>query len=129
MLGWALSAAIIVSLVAVGLGALSVPRRWAALYGIVLDDQRALAFIRAMGVRDLVIGGLLAVLAYQRERAALGWGLCLTAVVALADYVVVAADRRAATPGSRAHAMDTRVLHATGAVGLVLVGSLLLAGY
>ena len=129
MLGWALSAAIIVSLVAVGLGALWAPGRWAALYGIVLDDQRALAFIRAMGVRDLVIGGLLAVIAYQRGRTALGWGLFLTAVVALADYVVVAADRRAAAPGSRVHARDTRVLHATGAVGLVLVGGLLLAGY
>jgi hypothetical protein len=129
MLGWALSAVIIVSLVAIGFGALSVPRRWAALYGIVLDDPRALAFVRAMGVRDLVIGGLIAVIAFQRRREALGWGLCLAAVVALADYVVVTADRRAATPGSPAHAMDTRVLHATGAVGLVLAGGLLLAGY
>jgi len=129
MLGWALSAAIIVSLVAVGLGALWAPGRWAALYGIVLDDQRALAFIRAMGVRDIVIGGLLAVIAYQRARTALGWALFLTAVVALADYVVVAADRRAATPASRAHTMDTRVLHATSAVGLVLAACLLLAGY
>src|SRR5262249_62415053 len=129
MLGWALSAVISASLGAVGFGALSAPRRWAALYGIVLDDQRALAFIRAMGVRDLVIGGLLAVIAYQGGRAALGWALCLTAVVALVDYVVVTADRRAATPGSLAHAMDTRVVHATGAAGLILAGGLLLAGY
>ena len=129
MLGWALSAATIVSLVVVGFGALWAPRRWAALYGIVLDDRRALAFIRAMGVRDIAIGGLLAVIAYQRARTALGWGLFLTAVVALADYVVVAADRRAATPGSRAHARDTRVLHATGAVGLVVVACLVLVGY
>jgi hypothetical protein len=129
MLGWALSAAIILSLVAVGFGALWAPRPWASLYGIVLDDRRALAFIRAMGVRDIVIGGLLAVIAYQRARTALGWGLFLTAVVALADYVIVAADRRAATPGSRAHAMDTRVLHATSTVGLVVAACLLLAGY
>jgi hypothetical protein len=129
MLGWTLSAVIIASLVALGFGALSAPRRWAALYGIVLDDRRALAFIRAMGVRDLVIGGLLAVIAYQRRREVLGWGLCLTAVVALVDYVVVTADRRRAIPGSRVHAMDTRVLHAMGAVGLVLAGALLLAGY
>ena len=129
MLGWALSAATIVSLVVVGFGALWAPRGWAALYGIVLDDRRALAFIRAMGVRDIVIGGLLAVIAYQRARTALGWGLFLTAVVALADYVIVAADRRAATPGSRAHAMDTRVLHATSTVGLVVAACLLLAGY
>ena len=129
MLGWALSAAIIGSLVAIGLGALVAPSRSMTLYGIVLDDRRALAFIRAMGVRDIAIGGLLAVIAYQRARTALGWGLFLTAVVALADYVVVAADRRAATPGSRAHARDTRVLHATGAVGLVVVACLVLVGY
>ena len=129
MLGWALSAAIILSLVAVGFGALWAPRPWASLYGIVLDDRRALAFIRAMGVRGIAIGGLLAVIAYQRARTALGWGLFLTAVVALADYVIVAADRRAATPGSRAHAMDTRVLHATSTVGLVVAACLLLAGY
>ena len=129
MLGWVLAAVIIISLVTAGFGALSAPRRSAALYGIVLDDPRALAFIRAMGARDLVIGGLLAVIAYQRARTALGWGLFLTAVVALADYVVVTADRRAALPGSPAHAMDPRVLHAIGAVGLVITGGLLLAGY
>src|SRR5262245_33686618 len=88
MLGLALSAVIIASLVALGFAALSAPRRWAALYGIVLDDQRALAFIRAMGARDLVIGGLLAVIALQHRREPLGWGLYLAAVVALVDYVV-----------------------------------------
>jgi len=129
MLGWTSSAVIIASLVALGFGAVSAPRRWAALYGIVLDDQRALAFIRAMGARDLVIGGLLAVIAFQRRREALGWGLCLTAVVALVDYVVVTADRRVASSGSPVLGMDTRVLHAMGAVGLVLAGGLLLAGY
>jgi len=129
MLGWALSAVIIVSLVAVGFGALWAPRRGAALYGIVLEDRRALAFIRAMGARDLVIGGLLAVIAFQRRSGLLGWGLCLTAMVALADYIVVAADRRLAISGAPARAMDTRVLHAMGAVGLVFAGGLLLAGY
>ena len=129
MLGWVLAAVIIVSLVAVGFGALSAPRRSAALYGIVLDDPRALALIRAMGARDLVIGGLLAVIALQRRVGPLGWGMCLAAVVALADYVVVTADRRVALPGSPAHAMDPRVLHAIGAVGLVITGGLLLAGY
>ena len=129
MLGWALSAVIIVSLVAVGFGALSAPRRSAALYGIVVEDQRALAFIRAMGTRDLVIGGLLAVIAFQRRPGPLGWGLCLTAVVALVDYIVVTADRREAISDATARAMDPRVLHAMGALGVVLAAGLLLAGY
>ncbi len=129
MLGWALSAAVIISLVAVGFGALAAPRRSAVLYGIVLDDPRGLAFIRAMGARDVVIGGLLAVIAFQHRRGPLALGLCLTAVVALADYVVVTDDRRAAMSGARARAMDPRVLHAMGATGLVLAAGLLLAGY
>ena len=127
MLGWALSVVVIVSLFAIGLAALSAPRRAAAMYGIVLDEQRALALFRAMGARDLAIGGLLAVIAFQGRRGPLGWGLCLTAVIALTDYVVVSADRRATISGSPAPAMATR-LHAMGAVGLALAGGLLLAG-
>src|SRR5262245_8530149 len=126
MLGWILSVAVRVSPFAAGSGSLSAPCRSAALYGILLDDQRALAFIRAMGARDLVIGGLLAVIAFQGRGAPLGWSLCLTAVVALADYVVVTADRRAVISGAPARAS---VLHAMGAVGLVLAGGLLLAGF
>jgi hypothetical protein len=130
MVGWALSIAIAVSLVAVGLGALAAPRRWAVMYGIVLDDERAVALIRAMGVRDLVIGGLLVLIALQGRRVPLGWGLCLTAVVALVDYVVVTADRRAAIAGAQARpTTDTRAVHALGAVGVVIAAGLLFAGY
>ena len=127
MLGWALSVVIVVSLVGLGLGGLAAPRRFAALYGIVLDDERALAFIRAMGARDVVIGALLAVIAAQRRNAPLGWALCLTALVAVADYVVVAADRRTAASGAGT-IIDARMLHVTGAVGLIVAGALLLVG-
>src|SRR5262249_19956175 len=47
MLGWTLSVAIIISLFAVGFGALSAPRRSPPLYGSLVDVQRALAFVRA----------------------------------------------------------------------------------
>jgi uncharacterized protein DUF4267 len=129
MLGSVLSTVVICSLVAVGVGALAAPRRSATLYGIALDDERALAFVRAMGARDLVIGGLLGVIAWPRPDGPLGWGLCLTAVVAVVDYVVVTADRRATITRAPARAMDARVLHAMGAAGLMLAGGLLLAGY
>ena len=129
MLGWGLSAVIVVAVVAVGCVAVAAPRRSAALYGIVPNDQRALAFIRAMGARDLVIGGLLAVIAFQHRSRPLGWAMLITAVVAAADYAIVTADRRVAISRAPARAMDTRVLHAMGAVGPVLAGGLLLAGY
>ena len=127
MLGWTLSVVIIVSLVGLGIGGLAAPRAFARLYGIVLDDERALAFIRAMGARDVVIGALLAVIALQRRSAPLGWGLCLTALVAVTDYAVVTADRRAAASGGSV-TMDARPLHVMGAVGLIVAGTLLFLG-
>jgi hypothetical protein len=127
MIGWMLSAIIIVALVTGGIAGFVVPRPAAALYGIVLEEERALALVRAMAVRDLVIGLLLAVVAVQGRSRPLGWSLCSTAIVALADYVLVAADRRTAISGARRPAMDTRALHAGGAVALVVAGTLLLA--
>jgi hypothetical protein len=130
MVGWSLSAVIVVSLVSIGLGAFVAPRWSSAQYGIVLDDPRALAFIRAMGVRDVVIGGLLGLIAWQHARQTLGLGMALTAVIAVTDLVLVIADRRTATAQPTTRALDAaRVLHAAGVVGLVLTGTVLLAGY
>src|SRR6185369_11844831 len=106
MIGWSLSALIVVSLLSLGLGVLVAPRRSSEQYGIVLDDPRAFAFLRAMGVRDAVIGGLLALMALAGAREMLGWGLCVTAAIAVADFLFVTADRR--ITGSRTtDRMDT----------------------
>jgi hypothetical protein len=130
MIGWSLSAVIVVSLLSIGLGVLVAPRRSSERYGIVLDDPRALAFIRAMGARDAVIGGLLALIALAGTRRMLGWGMCLTATLAVVDLLVVTADRRIAPPGTTdRHRLDAaRVLHAAGAIGLLVTAAALLAG-
>ncbi len=121
-----LVALVIVSLVAIGVGGVVAPRIASAQYGIVLDDRRALGFVRAMAARDLVIGGLLAIVALEGSSNALGWAVALTALIALVDLVVVTADRRT-TP---APGIDrARALHAGGAVGLVLLGAALVAGW
>jgi hypothetical protein len=127
MVGWSLSAFIIVSLLLLGLGVLVAPRRSAEQYGIVLDDPRAFAFLRAMGVRDAVIGGLLALNAFSQARDVLGWGMCVTAAIAVADFLLVTADRRITGTTSRPDA--ARLLHAGGAVGLLVTAAALLAGY
>lgn len=128
MIGWILSAVVILSLLAIGLAGMVAPRRSSEQYGIALDDPRALAFIRAMGVRDAVIGGLLALMAFARARDMLGWGMCVTASIALVDLLVVTADRRisGSATGSRLDAV--RLLHAGGAVGLLVAASVLLSG-
>ena len=127
MVGWSLSALIIVSLLLLGIGVLAAPRRSSEQYGIVLDDPRALAFLRAMGVRDAVIGGLLALMALAREREMLGWGILVTAAIAVVDFLVVTADRRVTGATDRPDA--ARLLHAGGAVGLLVASAVVLAGY
>jgi hypothetical protein len=126
MIGRVLSGIIIVALVSIGVGGLIAPRNAAVQYGIAVDDPRALGFIRAMAVRDLVIGGLLGLMALAQERDLLGWGMGLTAVIAVVDLgVVTAAGRRMPrTPIARA-----RALHATGAIGLLFAAAVLVMGY
>jgi hypothetical protein len=127
MIGWSLSALVIVSLLLLGLGVLVAPRRSSEQYGIVLDDPRAFAFLRAMGVRDAVIGGLLALIAFTQAREVLGWGMGVTAAIAVGDFLFVTADRRITRTTGRPDA--ARLLHAGGAVGLLVTAAALLAGY
>jgi hypothetical protein len=126
MVGSTLAALVVLGLVAIGLGGLVAPRSASAQYGIVLDDPRALGFIRAMAARDLVIGGLLGLLALEHARTTLGWGICLTAFIAAIDLLVVTADRRTTSDRRIDRA---RVLHASGVLGLLVAGAALLMGW
>ena len=127
MIGPILSALVCLALVAVGAGALVAPRFSASQYGIVIDDPRALALIRAMGVRDVVIGALIALLAVTGAREALVWAMFAAAPVALIDLALVVADRRTAT--GTGHWFDRScALHAAGAIGLLVTGAMLRAG-
>ena len=130
MIGWVLSVLVPLGLVAVGLAALVAPRTSSSHYGLVIDDPRALALIRAMGIRDVVIGILLALLALARARAALVWAMFAVAMVALLDLAVVTADRRAAAATGAAKRRFDRAccLHAAGAIGLLVAGAVLRAG-
>src|SRR4030095_14235982 len=115
MSGPALTYGIALGLLGIGALALLAPRLSARQYGIVLDDARALAFIRAMGVRDVVLGVLLLLLASAERRDLLALGVVASAAVAAVDFVVVSRDRP--PPPARA-----RLLHAGGALGLLVVG-------
>jgi hypothetical protein len=111
MIGLAVAALVGLALIAVGVGALLAPRMASQQFGIVLDDPRALAFIRAIGARDLLIGVLLLLLAVAGSRELLAWAMAASALIALVDYAVVSA----AGAGSRA-----RALHAIGGIGILL---------
>jgi len=118
-----------VGLLAIGMAALLTPRTASAQYGIVPDDPRALAFLRAMGVRDLSLGLLLGVLVVRGDRSGLGWAMLALVPVALLDLAVVSADQRAVQPGrSSGTGARARVLHAAGAVGLLATAVALFVG-
>ena len=121
MIGLALTYAVALGLLGIGAGALLAPRVSARQYGIVLDDARALAFIRAMGARDVVLGVLLLLLASAERRDLLALGVVASAAVAAVDFVVVSRDR----PPAPARA---RLLHAGGALGLLVVGVAVASG-
>ena len=126
MIGRSLATLAVVALVAIGVAGLAAPRRASAEYGIVLDDARALGLVRAMAVRDVVLGGLLGMLALVATREVLGWAMCLTALVAAVDLLVVTADRSGTSRSARSRA---GLLHGGGLIGLLVAGGVLWAGY
>ena len=126
MIGLVLTGLLAVALIGIGGGALAAARRSSEQYGIVLEDPRALAFLRAMGVRDLVIGVLLLLLLAAGRRELLALGVLASAAVAVLDFVVVARDRPPA--GLRAPAR-ARMLHALGALGVLAVSLVVALGW
>ena len=87
-IGWGLAALFI----AIGGGAVAAPRFSAGQYGLPCDaDADALAFVRATGARDVLLGGL--ILASLGERAALRRTLAWSSLVGLIDAGIVFARR------------------------------------
>ena len=120
MIGLALAGLVALALIGIGVGALLAPGAASRQYGIVLDDARALAFIRAMGVRDLLIGVLVLLLASTERRGLLALGVAASAAVALLDFAVVSRDGAARrSPG---------VLHGLGAIGLLIAALVIATG-
>jgi hypothetical protein len=104
-------------LCAIGVGALAAPLASSKQFGIPAEGAGGLAFIRAMGARDLVIGVLLLLLAAAGRRELLAWGLIASAAIACVDFAVVSAA------GAR---LSARLVHGLGGAGLVVAGLLLL---
>jgi len=126
MLGWTLATLVVTALGLIGVAGCVAPGIAARQYGILVADRRALAFVRAMAVRDLVIGAVLGLIALDGARTTLGRAMIATAVVPIVDLVLVIADRRATAQ----HRLDgTAALHASGMLGLVVAAVALLAGW
>jgi hypothetical protein len=76
---------------ALGTGAVVAPRFSAGQYGVPSDDRDALAFVRATGARDALLGAL--ILASRGERPALRRTMAWSSLVGLADAGILLARR------------------------------------
>jgi hypothetical protein len=119
MVGLALAGLVALSLIGIGCFALVAPGASAQQYGIVLEERRALAFLRAMGVRDLVVGVLLLLLVAAGQHELLALGMAASAAIAVLDYVVVKRDGAGGT---------ALLLHGAGAAGLLFAALLIALG-
>ena len=120
MIGLALAWLAALGWIGIGVGALVAPRIASGQYGIVLPDPRALAFIRAMGVRDVLIGVFAVLLLWSGRTDLVALGVGASALVALLDWWAVARD-----PAPRRAAV---LLHAGGAAGVLLAAVLIALG-
>jgi hypothetical protein len=128
MIGMALCGLAVLGLLAIGVGAIVAPAFSSGQYGIVVADARALAYLRAMGARDLVLGIVLALVMALGSTALLAASVAACALVAIVDFAVVAADPRpASAPPAMARGLSL-TLHAGGAVGLLAAAVLLALG-
>jgi len=86
-----LAAGIAVVFTAIGVGGVLAPKRSAGQFGIPTADAAALAFVRAVAVRDVILGGIVfASLNHPNAlKRALGW----SSVAGLGDALAVASVR------------------------------------
>jgi hypothetical protein len=119
MIGIVLASLAAIGLLVLGVGAIVAPRPSAAGYGLQTDDPVALALIRALGIRDIVLGLIVAAMLYLDAIEALKVTVGLLVFVALGDAIVVL------TSGGRKQSL---AVHVTGIVGLGVIWLLLHLG-
>ncbi len=116
MIGRLAATAVTAGISAVGLGAIVAPRASSGQYGLDVDDRFALAYVRALGARDLVFGLIGARYLARRENDALAAVMCIGSLVAVGDFGSVLWARG---PGRHL------VVHAIGFAGMLAAWALM----
>jgi hypothetical protein len=121
VIGSTLSVCAALAFFGLGAGALAAPRELAKNYGIAVEGADQIAYLRAVGARDAVLGLLLAAFIARRERGPLAVTLALSALAGASDFALVAAARgRSAAP--------SLMIHGGGTIGLLALAALVRAG-
>jgi hypothetical protein len=110
-----------VAFFAVGLGALLAPGLSSVQYGLPVTDRAALALVRAVGARDVVLGIIVLLLLAGRNRSALELVLGVSILAALGDAAAVSTGRDDAGPRQLG-------IHAGGAAALFVAWALVRRG-
>ena len=121
MIGSTLSALVALAFVGLGAGSFVVPRALAANYGLPVSTPTGVAYVRGLGVRDLVLGLLIGAFLIARvPRGVLAVTVALCALVGAGDFTLVAT-----TPGANRRSLP---IHGVGTAGLMVIWALLRAG-
>jgi hypothetical protein len=111
LLGWIVAAVLAV----VGLVALIFPQTLARHYGVAAEGHAAAGFVRATGIRDLALGGILAATVYIGN-------LPLIVVFAIAGIAVSCADLFIAWHhGHERRVRTAHAIHASGIAAFILI--------
>jgi hypothetical protein len=121
VIGSALSVCAALAFLGVGSGAVAAPRALAQNYGIAVDGADQIAYVRAVGARDAILGLLILAFLARRERGPLAVTLALSAIAGASDFSLVAAARGRSAPLSLA-------IHGSGTVGLLAIAGFVRAG-
>ncbi len=121
MFGSLFSALVAASFLGLGAGALVAPRALSETYGLPVDGPTGIAYVRALGARDAILGLLIAAFLVRGQRDALATTVAVSSLVGASDFVTVAGERGTAVPLSLA-------IHGTGTLGLLAVAALVRAG-
>lgn len=106
---------------AIGIAALAAPKTSSEQYGLPSTEPYALALVRALGARDLVLGLIVLFFVVAGPRSAVGAVLALSVIVAVADGLIVYRERGRA-------AAKNLVTHGVGGLALVVAWIALRAG-
>ncbi len=106
----------------IGLGALVAPAFSSDQYGLPTEERHGLGFVRALGLRDLVFGGIVLSLAAGKRSDALATALGWTVLVGVGDFAIVTTTRTTPPPAKSIAA------HVVGTAGLAAAFVLVKAG-
>lgn len=101
-----------------GIGTLAwfFPRRATATYGVPLDGDAALAYVRGCAARDWVMGGMVLWAAVANDVPAMKSGLALCSIAPLADALLVLKERGP---------VPQLIIHTSGVIGIILAFGIL----